>query len=126
MIVVGGLADSLAVAFSASSLAGGLAVAAALLVAATPGWLYVRHLRANVWNNSPRAVTWARTLEAMVSAAGATYAATFLLARLFDMSLGSGDGPHGAGRITPWLLALVAAAAVYLLRRRGRSTREEA
>jgi hypothetical protein len=125
VIVVGGLADSLAVAFSAASLAGGLAVAAALLVAATPGWLYVRHLRANVWNNSPRAVAWARTLEAMVSTAGATYAATFLLARLFDMSVGSGDGPHGVGRITPWLLALVAAAAVYLLRRRGRSTRDE-
>ena len=124
-ILVGGLADVLAELFSASSLAGGLAVMAALAALATPAWLYVRFLQQQVWHNSPRAVAWARTLGAMVSAAGATYAATFLLARLFDLSLGSGDGPGGFGRIVPWMLAISAAATMWSARRRARRTREE-
>jgi serine/threonine-protein kinase len=123
-ILVGGLADVLALLFSASSLAGGLAVVAALGVAATPAYLYVRHLQREVWNNSPRAVTWARALASMVSAGGAVYASTFLLLRLLDLSLGSGDGPAGWGRITPWVLALGAAAAVWFMRQSGRTTRE--
>lgn len=114
-IVVGGLADVLALIFSASALAGGLAVVAALGVAATPGYLYVRHLQRSVWNNSPRAVVWAQRLAATVSAGGAVYAATFLCFRLLDLSLGSGDGPGGWGRIAPWTLALAAAAATWLM-----------
>ncbi len=124
-ILVGGLADVLAELFSASALAGGLAVMAALAALATPGYLYVRFLQQHVWHNSPRAVAWARALAAMVSAAGATYAATFLLARLFDLSLGSGHGPGGFGRIVPWMLAIAAAAAMWSNRRRGRRTRED-
>jgi serine/threonine-protein kinase len=125
-ILIGGLADVLALIFSASSLAGGLAVVAAIGVAATPGYLYVRYLQREVWSNSPRAVAWARSLGAMVSAGGMVYAATFLGVRLLDLSLGSGDGPGGWGRIPPWVLALAAAGAVWHLRQNARSTREEA
>ncbi|WP_434421596.1 serine/threonine-protein kinase [Nannocystis pusilla] len=125
-LLIGGLADVLALIFSASSLAGGLAVAAAFGVLATPGYLYVRYLQREVWSNSPRAVAWARSLAAMVSAAGMVYAASFLCLRLLDLSLGSGDGPGGWGRIPPWVLALGAAVAVWRLRQQARSTREEA
>ncbi|MFY0537631.1 hypothetical protein [Nannocystis pusilla] len=79
-----------------------------------------------MWSNSPRAVAWARSLAAMVSAAGMVYAASFLCLRLLDLSLGSGDGPGGWGRIPPWVLALGAAVAVWRLRQQARSTREEA
>jgi hypothetical protein len=78
-----------------------------------------------VWHNSPRAVAWARSLAAMVSAGGAVYAATFLTLRLLDLSLGSGDGPGAWGRISPWLLGLAAAAAVWQVRQSSRATREE-
>jgi len=114
LIVVGGLADALAAAFSVA----GLAVAAALAVVATPSWLYVRFVRTQVWHNSPRAVAWGRLLGNMVSAGGATYAATFLFTRLFDLSLGSGSGPSPTQRIVPWLLAIAAAAAIGVSRRR--------
>lgn len=124
-ILVGGLADVLALVFSASSMAGGLAVVAAVGVAATPAYLYVRRLQREVWHNSPRAVAWARSLAAMVSAGGAVYAATFLTLRLLDLSLGSGDGPGAWGRISPWLLGLAAAAAVWQVRQSSRATREE-
>jgi serine/threonine-protein kinase len=125
-ILIGGLADVLALIFSASSLAGGIAVVAAIGVAATPGYLYVRYLQREVWSNSPRAVAWARSLGSMVSAGGMVYAATFLCLRLLDLSLGSGDGPGGWGRIPPWVLALAAAGAVWHLRQNARTTREEA
>lgn len=125
-ILVGGLADVLAAIFSASALAGGLAVVAALAAVATPTWLYVRFLQTRVWGNSPRAVAWARSLGAMVHAAGTVYAATFLLGRLLDLSLGSGTGPGAFGRVAPWLLALAAAVAMWSLGRLGRNLREDA
>jgi hypothetical protein len=62
----------------------------------------------------------------MVSAGGMVYAASFLCLRLLDLSLGSGDGPGGWGRIPPWVLALGAAVAVWRLRQQARSPREAA
>jgi serine/threonine protein kinase len=130
-ILSGGLAEALAAVFTASAVGGGavaggaLAVVASLAALATPGWLYVRFLQQRVWHNSPRAVAWARWLWLVVSAGAATFAATYLLGRMFDLLLGDGTGPAGFGRVAPWVLGLTAAAAMWVVRRDDRVTRTE-
>jgi hypothetical protein len=119
IILIGGLAETIAAGYPA----GPLAVFLALGVAATPGYLYVRHLQQHVWNNSPRAVAWARLLVVVVSAGAATYASTYLLGRLLDLLAGDGAGPSGFGRVVPFIFALGGAGAMFVIRRKEPVTR---
>ncbi len=125
-IVAGGLAESLSAVFSASTVGGPLAVFASLAALATPAYLYVRYLQQRVWNNSPRAVVWARWLVMVVGASSATFAAMYLLGRLLDLLASDGAGPGPIGRVTPWVLAVAAAVAVWLYRRDERVMRTDA
>jgi hypothetical protein len=126
VILVGGLAEAMTAAFTASSMpgaAGRLAVLAAIATLATPAWLYVRFLRQRVWPNSPQALTWSRNVAMVVSVGVCAYASTYLLGRLFDLALGDGDGPDGWGRVAPWVIGLAAGAAAWFTRARRRAAR---
>ena len=128
VILVGGLAEALTAAFTASSsslpgAAGRLAVLAAIATLATPAWLYVRFLRQRVWPNSPQALTWSRNVALVVSVGVCAYASTYLLGRLFDLALGDGDGPNGWGRVAPWVIGLAAGGAAWFTRARRRAAR---
>ena len=126
VILVGGLAEALTAAFTASSLpgaAGRLAVLAAVATLATPAYLYVRFLRMRVWPNSPQALTWSRNVAMVVSVGVCAYASSYLLGRLFDLALGEGDGPDGWGRVAPWVIGLGAGGAAWFTRARRRYAR---
>lgn len=125
-ILAGGLAESLSAVFSASTVGGPLAVFASIAALATPAYLYVRFLQHNVWNNSPRAVVWARWLTMVVGAAAATFASAHLLGRLLDLLASDGAGPGAVGRVTPWVFALAAAVTAWIYRRDERVTRGDA
>ncbi|MBK9752623.1 MAG: serine/threonine protein kinase [Nannocystis sp.] len=126
VILVGGLAEALTAAFTASSLpgaAGRLAVLAAVATLATPAYLYIRFLRMRVWPNSPQALTWSRNVAMVVSVGVCAYASSYLLGRLFDLALGEGDGPDGWGRVAPWVIGLGAGGAAWFTRARRRYAR---
>ncbi len=89
---------------AASDLTGAEAVMAVFFVMgalATPIWLWVRHLKNEVWPSTPRAVQWMWRLRTAVLYSSAAYGLTALFVQLFEVIVAQ----HSEGVARPgWAL----------------------
>jgi serine/threonine protein kinase len=87
-----------------------MALVGVLAALATPIWLWVRHLRTEIWPSTPRSVQWMGRLRMAVLFSSAAYGITALLVQMFEVIVAR----HSLGVARPgWaLLTFLVAMAV--------------
>jgi len=90
-----------------------MALVGVLAALATPIWLWVRHLRTQIWPSTPRSVQWMWRLRTSVLYSSAAYGITALLVQMFEVIVAR----HSLGVARPgWaLLTFLVAMAVAML-----------
>ena len=90
-----------------------MALVGVIAALATPIWLWVRHLRTQIWPSTPRSVQWMGRLRTSVLYSSAAYGITALLVQMFEVIVAR----HSLGVARPgWaLLTFLVAMAVATL-----------